>query len=795
MFHHKLYIIKVFCFLCFLTTNIVSSQNKPIISGSILSKTGELIEGATISLKNEYTGTVSNSKGEFLLQNLSAGKHILQISFLGYFTQEKYINVTSKNIFINIVLEEQSLEIETVTLTGKSKIRKINEQSYSVTSVSTKDLLNSSSDAKQILDRIPGIRILQEGGLGSNLSFSLNGFKGNQVKFFLDGVPMDNFGTSFNLSSIPVNTIERIDVYKGVVPVWLGTDALGGAINIITNQAHDFLDTSYSFGSFNTHTASINGAYTNPKNGFTLRGNLNYNYSDNDYKVLADIKDANGNVLETTNVRRFHDRYRSVTAKFAAGVVNKKFADQLLLEVIASGDDNQIQNGATMANEYGAITQESQSIINGLKYKKKDLLVEGLDVSLNSVFNLNTMKTIDTLTGAVYNWYGEQIPSNSQTNGEKGSLVSDLKFDNTEFTNQLNVGYLINKYHSLSFNHAYQYYNREEFDSENPEKQAYFFPKSLYKNVLGLAYKYDFNRKWNTTFFGKAYLLKVKSSKEESTNSETYIKNTILKNNVGYGVASSYFLLPNLQLKISYEHTYRMPLPDEIFGDGLLISSSENLGPEQSDNLNFNVAYNFNVATHHYIDLKSTFVYRNAKDLIYEKVTVSSPQTNFENLAEARTVGVEGTVNYKWKDFFNLGANVTYQNITDQANQTYSDYSGYQENFNQGARLPNTPYFFGNANAGFKFKDIFYKKTSLNLNYYLAFVKEYYLGWARYGNADDKATIPQQLSHNLEIAYSLKNNKYNISFECRNLTNERLYDKYRLQKSGRAFYIKLRYSL
>ncbi|NIJ44442.1 outer membrane receptor protein involved in Fe transport [Wenyingzhuangia heitensis] len=795
MFKSRYNITSILNVLCFFALFISNAQTKSTITGKITSESGKALEGVTIVVKNEYKGTVTNTNGEFVLDNVGNGNHIVQASFLGYTTQEKNINIASTNYNIDIVLKTELLEMNAVELTGKSKIRKINEQSYSVTSVSTKNLLNSSSDAKQILDRVPGVRILQEGGLGSNLSFSLNGFKGNQIKFFLDGVPMDNFGASFNLSSIPVNTIERIDVYKGVVPVWLGTDALGGAINIITNQSHNFLDTSYSYGSFNTHKASVNGAYTNPKNGFTFRGNLNYNYSDNDYKVLADIKDVNGNILETANVKRFHDRYRSVTARMVAGVVNKKFADQLLLEVIASGDDNQIQNGATMARVYGVITQESKSIINGLKYKKKDLFVEGLDVSLNSAYNINTIKTIDTLTGKVYNWYGEQINSNSQTDGEKGAPVSDLKFDNTEFTNQLNIGYLVNKHHSLSFNHAYQYFNRKEFDSKNPAKQAYFFPKSLYKNVLGLAYKYDFNQKWNTTLFGKAYLLKVNSSKEEGTNSETYIKNTILKNNIGYGVASSYFLLPNLQLKISYEHTYRMPLPDEIFGDGLLINSSENLGPEQSDNFNFNVGYNFNVAPNHHLDIKSTFVYRNAKDLIYEKVTVSSPQTNFENLAEARTIGIEGNINYKWKDFFNLGANVTYQNITDQADQTYSDYSGYQENFNKGARLPNTPYFFGNVNAGFNFKDVLYKETSLNLNYYLAFVNEYYLGWARYGNADDKATIPQQLSHNFEIAYSLKNNKYNISFECRNLTDEILYDKYRLQKPGRAFYLKLRYSL
>jgi outer membrane receptor protein involved in Fe transport len=42
------------------------------------------------------------------------------------------------------------------------------------------------------------------------------------------------------------------------------------------------------------------------------------------------------------------------------------------------------------------------------------------------------------------------------------------------------------------------------------------------------------------------------------------------------------------------------------------------------------------------------------------------------------------------------------------------------------------------------------------------------------------------------LSYTIKNGRYNIAFECRNLTNERLYDNFSLQKAGRAYYVKLR---
>ena len=55
--------------------------------------------------------------------------------------------------------------------------------------------------------------------------------------------------------------------------------------------------------------------------------------------------------------------------------------------------------------------------------------------------------------------------------------------------------------------------------------------------------------------------------------------------------------------------------------------------------------------------------------------------------------------------------------------------------------------------------------------------------------------VPDQFAHNLTLSYSMKEGRYNISLECRNLTNEKLYDNFSLQKAGRAFYAKFRISL
>src|SRR5699024_12187845 len=97
-------------------------------------------------------------------------------------------------------------------------------------------LHNTTMDLSQALDQISGIKIRKSGGVGSNTSISLNGFSGRHIKFFLDGIPMEGYGPAFQMNNIPVNMAKRIEVYKGVVPIRFGSDALGGAINIVTND-------------------------------------------------------------------------------------------------------------------------------------------------------------------------------------------------------------------------------------------------------------------------------------------------------------------------------------------------------------------------------------------------------------------------------------------------------------------------------------------------------------------------------------------------------------------------------
>ncbi|CAN0380398.1 unnamed protein product, partial [Ectocarpus sp. 4 AP-2014] len=159
-------------------------------------------------------------------------------------------------------------------------------QGFVVNIIETKEASIRNIQTNELLNTTVGVKLRQNGGLGSNVEYSLNGLSGRSISIFIDGIPISVYGSSFSLNSIPPSMIENIEVYKGVVPGHLADDALGGAINIVMKRgAKTNLNAAVSYGSFNTFQASINSLYRYKNSGFTIKASGFHNYSDNDYKI------------------------------------------------------------------------------------------------------------------------------------------------------------------------------------------------------------------------------------------------------------------------------------------------------------------------------------------------------------------------------------------------------------------------------------------------------------------------------------------------------------------------------
>lgn len=271
-------------------TSVCAQTQQGSISGKIIAKNKENISFATVLLKGTGYGGSTNEQGIYHIQ-APAGEYTLVVSVLGYDPVERKITLhAGERLKQNVVLTSHNTELQEVVVVSNG-INRVKRSAFNAIAVDANELQNTTKNLSDALVKVPGMKLRESGGVGSDMQLMLDGFSGKHIKVFIDGIPQEGVGSSFGLNNIPINFADRIEVYKGVVPVGFGTDAIGGVINIVTKKRRRgwFLDASYSYGSFNTHKSYVNFGQTFD-NGFTYEINAFQNYSDNDYYVDNAVK-------------------------------------------------------------------------------------------------------------------------------------------------------------------------------------------------------------------------------------------------------------------------------------------------------------------------------------------------------------------------------------------------------------------------------------------------------------------------------------------------------------------------
>ncbi|THU38098.1 TonB-dependent receptor [Niastella caeni] len=775
-----------FLLLCLCATLPAAAQEHTgAIKGVVLTADRKPAAAVSVQLTARQLTVTTDEHGVFTFNKLEPGAYELVITLIGHEPVTQTVKVSAgKTTQSTISLNVANKQLKDVVITGRSDLRAVKEQAYTVTVIDATRLHNTTKDINQVLNHTTGVKIREEGGLGSNYYFSLNGFTGKQVKFFLDGIPMDNFGSSLSLNNLPINMAERIEVYKGVVPVNLGSDALGGAVNVVTNQKiKQYLDASYSFGSFNTHRASVNARYTTA-NGFVINANGFYNYSDNSYKIDVQIPDPQTGIYgNTVKIKRFHDAYHSSMGQIEAGFINKKFADKLLIGLIRSENRKEVQTGMNMDLVSGMVFNTSESLIPTFKYKKENFYFRGLSLTANA--NMSFVKSgITDTSSRMYDWYGNYtVKTFGSNSGEISYYKTKFRFNDRNAFASAILTYELNKQHVFSLSQNYTYARRKGEDPIAVDPIPFDIPNTLSKTITGLAYKYaTLNNRLSATVFTKFFSMLARTVAAEWGTHEAR-KSSF--DRTGYGIAAMYYLFPFAQLKTSYESTWRLPEGEEMFGNGLLLKNNPFLRPEHSHNLNVGIALT-KTFNKHKLEGDLNYLYRKAGDFI--RLESDGQISRYTNLDSVRTSGVEWGVRYTYNDAFTFEVNSTYQNTLN-----IKTYEQGIPNYIYWDRLPNMPYLFGSFDAGYKIKKAFFKHDVLSLTVGGNFVEKFYLFWPSQGSAGTKFIIPRQFTQDASVTYSLQNGKYNMAVECTNLSNTKIYDNFKLQKPARAFNVKLRY--
>lgn len=776
-------------FLLLLISISAFSQHKTMISGKVLSTEKTTVDFATVYLKGTNYGGTTNEEGIYHLQ-APAGEYTLVVSAIGYKTVEKPVKLMrGERTKMNVVISPQATELDEVVVVSNG-VTRLKRSAFNAVALDTKALQNSTQNLSEALAQAPGMKIRESGGVGSDMQLMMDGFTGKHIKIFIDGVPQEGVGSSFGLNNIPVNYAERIEVYKGVVPVGFGTDAIGGVINIITKKNRNkwFLDASYSYGSFNTHKSYVNFGQTF-RSGLTYEINVFQNYSDNNYYVDTPVKDFTTGAInkkKIEHVKRFHDTYHNEAVIGKIGFVDKKWADRLMFGFTYSHMYKDIQTGVRQEVVFGGKYRKGYSIMPSLDYRKRDFFVRGLDVVLTANYNKNMTNNVDT-SSYEYNWRGEMRPLRMP--GEQ--FYQNTRSDNNNWNGTLTANYRIGKAHTFTFNHVINAFRRSNQSLLNEDSEANAIPKETRKNISGLSYRLMPTEHWNLSVFGKYYNQFIAGPVATSSAQDDYIRTTNSVSAMGYGAAGTYFILKSLQAKLSYEKAYRLPTNEEMFGDEDLETGDISLRPENSDNVNLNLSYNETFGKHS-VYVEGGLIYRNTKDYIQRNISDLSGGkygATYVNHGRVETKGYNISVRYGFANWVSVGGNFTQMNVRDNVKTVTSETN--QESLTYGARMPNLPYQFANSDVTFYWRNLWKKGNTLSVTYDNLYMHSFPL-YSEAVGSESEFVVPTQFSHNLTLSYGIQNGRYNISFECRNLTNEKLYDNFSLQKAGRAFYGKVR---
>lgn len=778
------------------------------VSGKVTDTSGKPLPFASVLVESSKLGVLTDDYGTYTLKNIPLGEHNIVVSFIGYTTLSKDIVISenTKQITLNYTLEENVENLNEVNVNGKSKETKLETKGFAVNAIKTEEASLRNIQTNELLNTTVGVKIRQNGGLGSDVTYSLNGLSGNSVRIFIDGIPISTYGNSFNLNSIPPSMIKNIEVYKGVVPGHLADDALGGAINIVMhNDAKTNFNASISYGSFNTIQASVNGLYRFDKSGLTVKASLFHNYSDNDYKVSGRsvVTTGLGGVQTPITARRFNDAYRSTGGRAEIGYTNVSWADQFFIGVTGSDDYKEVQHGAFMTiTPYKDRFLESDALLGSIKYQKKDLFTKGLDVNINGLYGKRNRAVNDTVSWA-YSWTGEraidfrgneyQYTWRSQQEG--GPTLAKIKRNVASI--RTGVSYAINKNHKLSANHVYSGIDREDSDAlQSVLENTFVGTRDLKKNIYSITYELTaFEEKLKTSLFGKHYQQKTTSvdpAIETDADGNDVIVDEVVssnKNYDGYGFAASYEIVPNITFLASAEKAIRLPDETEIFGnDGDNVVANSSIDPESSENYNLGFRFgNFSINKHDFTISTNVFT-RNIKDRIglpiETSLNVDDELIIYVNQGSGTSKGFDAQLNYSYNNNFGLNFNISKFDLKIE---------------NQGIEIdvPNTPFFTMNGGLRYSFKNLIQKKSRLNAFYNVYFTDEFSFLTAQGSNTvgNEFFEVPQQLSQDIGLSYAFPDNRFVVSFDVKNIFDEPVYDNLSVQKPGRAFYLKLNYAI
>lgn len=775
--HGKRLRLALLCLLCTLT---ISAQ-KAIVYGQITDdKTGEPIAGAGVSIAKDGKGTIADTNGRYTLNIQGRQQVRLNFQYLGYKTESREIALRD-SVCCNIRLKPIDNVLDEVTVTTRSEMRKLRESAMPISVIGQRQLQGTASNINDVLARTVGVTVRNTGGMGSASRISVRGLEGKRMGMYIDETPMSQLSNFVALNDIPTNMIERIEIYKGIVPYKFGGSALGGAVNVVTKEYPPiYLDFSYEIGSFNTHQVSTVLKRTDRKSGLQFGVGGVVSYAKNNYKMT--LANLDGRIVE-----RDHDRFNKIMGGMSVKATQWWF-DEMKWELIFMKTRQEIQGIDLNVRE---AYNHSTNYVTALTLKRNNFFLDGLDFDFNAGYIIGKYGLCDKAEHR-YDWDGKVLPPVSSFGGEQNNFASDGNNRSNELTAKLNMGYTIDMHHALNLN-IYADHNSLHPNDSLMDKSLGFranFPSKMKTLTVGLSYDLTlFNGRFQNAFTLKEFLFSSHSRSIDiySVKEPQPVKTS--KNYIGFSNAMRYKFTNDLMLKASFNSEVRIPTSEELIGNGYSILASPALRPERTSGVNLGLLYRHIKTDGGLIEIELNGFYNQLEDMIRFTPDMIPTMARYRNFGSVRTKGVELEAKGDICPLLYLYANGTYQDLRD----VRKTIPGTEvENPTRNKRIPNVPYLLANFGAELHKENLFGGSgQNTRLLFDASYIHQYFYDFEVSKYQERK--IPTSMTMDAALEHSFCNDRWTITFKVKNLTDRRIVSELNRPLPGRYIGIKVRY--
>ena len=278
-------------------------------------ESGEPLIGAIVRLQplsktGKARGTVTDSVGRFQFELPMESYWKIVVEALGYERAQRQVRVEADGVEVNFGLLVEPLMMDEMLVQARREEGQRSTPAF--VEVIEMGEHRPGFSLPELLDQAVGVDIRSSGGLGSFSTVSIRGSTAEQVQIYLDGVPLNQAtGGGVDMSDLPVEGVESIEIYRGAVPARFGGNSIGGVVHIRTRDlvAGRRLRGQATTGAWGTRqvSGSLEGTMWGRK--YMLLGE--YAESDNDFTFLDD-NGTEYNADDDEPARRLNNDIRSL---------------------------------------------------------------------------------------------------------------------------------------------------------------------------------------------------------------------------------------------------------------------------------------------------------------------------------------------------------------------------------------------------------------------------------------------------------------------------------------------------